>query len=74
VPIAALAGALGVTLGGPRRHENGHTIGHGWIGPAGTSARLGTAEVRRGALLLMVVFMIAIALVAGITSLLARIF
>lgn len=55
--VAAMAGALGVTLGGPRRHENGHTVTHGWIGAAGTSARVPLADLQRGALMLTVVFL-----------------
>lgn len=55
--VAALAGALGVTLGGPRRHENGHTIAQGWIGPEGSSARISPADAQRAALIGLVIFL-----------------
>lgn len=64
MPIAALAGALGVTLGGPRRHENGHTIAQGWIGPKDSSARIPVADLQRAALIGMVVFLVITALLA----------
>lgn len=56
--VAAMAGALGVTLGGPRRHENGHAVNHGWIGPAGASARVPRGDLQRAALLQTVVFLL----------------
>ena len=73
VPVAALAGALGVTLGGPRKHENGHSVAHGWVGAQGTSARVPRGDLQRGALLLLVVFMLAMAVLAMVLALPARI-
>lgn len=72
VPVAALAGALGVTLGGPRRHENGHTVAHGWVGAKGTSARVPRGDLQRAALLQMVVFMLAMVAIALVLAIPAR--
>ncbi len=69
VPVAALAGALGVTLGGPRRHNNGHTVAHGWVGSKGTSARVPRGDLQRAALLQMVVFMLLMAIAALVLAL-----
>ncbi len=68
MPIAALAGALGVTLGGPRRHENGHTIAQGWIGPKNSSARITTGDTQRAALIIFVVFLTITAALAVATT------
>lgn len=72
VPVAALAGALGVTLGGPRRHENGHSVAHGWVGAKGTSARVPRGDLQRAALLQLVVFMLVMVAVALLLGLPAR--
>lgn len=62
--VAAMAGALGVTLGGPRRHENGHAVAHGWIGAKGASARVPRSDLQRAALLQLVVFLLVNAALA----------
>lgn len=72
VPVAAVAGALGVTLGGPRRHDNGHTVAHGWVGSKGTSARVPRGDLQRAALLQMVVFMLIIVCLALFLAVPAR--
>ncbi len=72
VPVAALAGALGVTLGGPRRHENGHTVAHGWVGAKGTSARVPRGDLQRAALVQLVVFMLVLVTIALLLALPAR--
>lgn len=69
VVVAALAGALGVTLGGPRRHENGHSVAHGWVGAKGTSARVPRGDLQRAALMQLVVFMLTMMIVALALSL-----
>lgn len=73
VMVAAVAGALGVTLGGPRRHDNGHTVAHGWVGAANTSARVPRSDLQRGALLVLVSYMVLVALAAGVLVTLSRI-
>lgn len=62
--IAAMAGGLGVTLGGPLKHRRGHTIEHGWIGPAKSSARIAQADVQRAALLHTVTFLLGMTLLS----------
>lgn len=56
-PLAALAGGLGVTLGG--------TGNAGWIGPKGSSAKLAAADLQRGAMLHFVVFVCTIIAVSA---------
>ena len=60
--IAAMAGGLGVTLGGPLKHRRGHTIEHGWIGPAKSSARIAHGDVQRAALMHLVTFLLGMTL------------
>lgn len=64
--IAAMAGGLGVTLGGPLRHRRGHTIEHGWIGPAKASARIQSPDVQRAALMQIVAFLLGMTLLTAI--------
>jgi cobalamin biosynthesis protein CobD/CbiB len=56
MPAAALAGALGVTLGGPPR---------AWIGPKGSSAKVTAEDVGRGAMIHFVFFLCAMAIVSA---------
>jgi adenosylcobinamide-phosphate synthase len=49
--IAAIAGGLGVTLGGPVRYNASYAVDYPWIGPEGASARLAPADISRAALL-----------------------
>lgn len=70
--IAAAAGALGVTLGGPIKHNNEYTAPHGWVGPRDSSARLKAEDVQRGAMLHFIVFLCFFALVAVVLSLYFR--
>jgi adenosylcobinamide-phosphate synthase len=59
-PVAAMAGALGVTLGGPP---------HKWIGPKDSSAKVTPEDIERCALLHFVFFLCTMALVsAGILA------
>lgn len=56
--IAALAGGLGVTLGGPVHYNNPkHSENYDWVGPPGSSARLMPSDLSRAALLQYVFFM-----------------
>jgi adenosylcobinamide-phosphate synthase len=61
----AMAGALGVTLGGPRRMRNGDIIAYPWIGTKTASARLVWQDVQRAAMVLTVSFLILTGLVAA---------
>jgi adenosylcobinamide-phosphate synthase len=67
--IAAAAGALGVTLGGPIKHNDEYTAPHGWVGPKESSARLKAGDIERGAMLHFIVFLCVFAIVAGVLSL-----
>ena len=65
-PVAALAGGLGVTLGGPILYDSGYTEERPWIGPAGSSARLSSADLSRAILLQYVFFAMLLGMVSGI--------
>lgn len=67
--IAAAAGALGVTLGGPIKHNEDYTAPHGWVGPKDSSARLTAADVQRGAMLHFIAFLCVFALAAVLMGL-----
>lgn len=60
--IGALAGALGITLGGPQRLRHGGALYNGWLGPKDSSARLSAIAVKDGAMLIFVGFLCAMAL------------
>lgn len=62
--IGAAAGALDITLGGPRRWPDGEKSTEEWIGAVGTTARLETAALKRAGLLCFAVFLIVMALSA----------
>ena len=49
--ITALAGGLGVTLGGPIRYSTEYSENYGWVGPHNSSARLMPEDLSRAALL-----------------------
>lgn len=55
--IAAAAGGLGVTLGGPVRYASGHAEDTFWIGAPRTTALLTPQDLARAALLQYVFFM-----------------
>ena len=63
--IAALAGGLGVTLGGPVRYNADYAEDLPWVGPSNTSAQLMPEDLARAALLQYVFFMCIIAMVSG---------
>lgn len=62
--IGAVAGALDMTLGGPRHWKNGEKSKEEWIGGQGTSARLDALALKRAGLLCFVVYVTVMALVA----------
>lgn len=64
--VAAMAGGLGVTLGGPYRHRRGHTLEYGWVGPKSSSAKLEVQDIQRGAMLHFVVLPLGLILLSGI--------
>lgn len=57
MPVAAMAGGLGVTLGGPVRHSSDYVIERRWIGPKETTARLTLGDLKHGEMLHFVVFL-----------------
>ena len=63
--VAAMAGGLGVTLGGPVRRK-GLTIEHGWVGPKESTAKLSAADLKRAAVLHFVVFLCGMILTAAV--------
>jgi len=67
LPVAAVAGALSVSLGGPRRYEIG-TVDNGWMGDG--SARLNPSHVTTARVLLietsLIMIIIAVALYWGL--------
>jgi adenosylcobinamide-phosphate synthase len=64
--IAALAGGLGVTLGGPIRYSLDYSENHHWVGPPTASARLMPQDLSRAALLQYAFFMCVLAMVCGL--------
>ena len=64
--ITALAGGLGVTLGGPVRYSTDYGDERPWVGPAGSSARLMSDDLARAALLQYVFFICVIGIVSAL--------
>ncbi|MDE1153852.1 MAG: cobalamin biosynthesis protein [Micavibrio sp.] len=64
-PVAAVAGSLGITLGGPVRDKNNIVTESQWLGAADTTARIGAPELRRGAMLMFTTFLCIIVLVSA---------
>jgi len=64
---AAMAGALGVALSGPRSY-NGKTTDQPWVGGE-FSAQIGRAEIRRGLYLYVVACLLEAVIVALVASL-----
>jgi len=62
--VGAAAGALDITLGGPRYWKNGARSQEGWIGSDGTTARLEAGVLKRAGLLCFVVYIAVMALAA----------
>lgn len=58
--LTALAGGLGVTLGGPIRYSAEYSENHEWVGPQGSTARLMPGDLSRAALLQYTFFMCVI--------------
>jgi len=65
-PIAAMAGAIGASLAGPRRHQ-GSIVADEWIGRG--SARLSYADFRRGLLIYKIcTFFMPLACLAALSA------
>lgn len=64
--IAAFAGGLGVTLGGPWRYSADYVADNEWIGAKNTSAKATLDDLSRGIMLNFVVFMCLMALISMI--------
>lgn len=62
--IGAAAGALDITLGGPRYWKNGENSQEDWIGTEGTTARLEADALKRAGLLCFAVYITVMALAA----------
>jgi adenosylcobinamide-phosphate synthase len=71
IVVGAMAGSLGVTLGGPAKYRGSGIPETHWIGPEGSSARLNSADIKRGRMLIFVAFLCAIAFLA--TALMVKI-
>lgn len=61
--MAALAGGLGVTLGGPVRYTADYAESHPWVGVEGTSARVQPNDLYRASQLQYAFFVCAFAMV-----------
>lgn len=61
-PVAAMAGAVGVTLGGPAGYADGTSAEYPWVGPADATARAEPAHLKRATGLIIVCFMLLLAL------------
>lgn len=62
--IGAAAGALGITLGGPRHWKNGEKSKEDWIGTNGTTAKPDETTLKRAGLLCFAVYVTVMALSA----------
>ena len=65
-PEAAMAGALSVSLSGPRRYD-GKVVNEPWLGEE-FSARIGPAEIRRALYLFVVACLVNAAVIAAIIT------
>lgn len=59
--VAGMAGALGVTLGGPTKYRGSGIPETQWIGPEHASARVTVGDLKRGRMLIFVSFLCVIA-------------
>jgi adenosylcobinamide-phosphate synthase len=62
--VTAVAGGLGITLGGPIRYSAAYSENHEWVGPPEASARLMPQDLSRASLLQYVFFMCTILFVS----------
>lgn len=70
IVLGAFAGALGVTLAGPfRRGSDDVTIENGWIGAKGSSAQVSKTDLKRGSMIVFVVFILSIILLSAFYAL-----
>lgn len=63
--VAALAGAVGVTLGGAVRRLDGSVDNRGWVGATGSTAQAGLKELKRGTMIFFIVFICTIIALSG---------
>lgn len=68
VLVAAMAGGIGVTLGEGIKHNIKTPQPQGWIGPAGTTAKVTDKDLRRGVMLHYVVFLCIFCIIAIATT------
>lgn len=71
--IGAVAGALGVTLGGPRHWKHGEKSKEDWIGTDNSSAKLDESALRRAGLLCFAVYVTVMALVSIALGIIIRV-
>jgi adenosylcobinamide-phosphate synthase len=64
-PLAAMAWALNITLGGPTQDLNGSTIPAVWAGPKGATARLEAYHLRRCLYIVLMAHLLWIAALLG---------
>jgi adenosylcobinamide-phosphate synthase len=64
--VAAMAGSLGVTLGGRILRRTNYVIENKWIGPAGSTAQTTVTDLQRGAMLMFVSYLWLIVAVSGV--------
>src|SRR5690606_26579334 len=63
--LGAVAGALGITLGGPRHWKNGTKSKEDWIGAPDTTAKLDETVLKRAGLLCFLLYVTVFALAAA---------
>ncbi len=64
-PVAAMAWALNITLGGPAQDLSGSTVPAAWIGPKGATARLEPGHLRRGLYIILMAHLLWLAVLLG---------
>lgn len=69
LPLAAIAYALNVVLGGPGQDLDGRSLPRAWTGPDGASARLEPGHLRRAVYISLMAWMIWLAVLAGFMAL-----
>ncbi len=64
-PVAAMAGALNVSLGGPVTDLDGRSLPRAWIGPENATARLENGHLRRALYITLMAYLLFMASLAG---------
>lgn len=60
LPVTAMAYALNISLGGPVKDLDGHTVKKSWVGPKGATAKLEKGHLRRCIYISLMAFLLFI--------------